>query len=201
MAQVRCGYSHEGRLCAASICLEKMTAHYLLAHEYYGVSRPLYAKVLEGGSKLIDELAEIAFEKNDERWFDNCIWLPPLSFRTVIGGFFALELANSGPGELRFGVRQLGRGPPCHRLASVKVRFGPANGYCVHCPLSRTLAADERLRDDALCAGTPPAVGRINPAFLAPTLVLDTRVPRRDAPWILTASALLVFEELKDAAP
>ena len=96
-------------------------------------------------------------------------------------------------------MRQLGRGPPRHRLASVKVSFGAADGVCFQYPLSRALAADELIGDAALRAGAPPAVGRVDPAFLAPALVLLPGTPPPEKPWQLVMSFSLVFQVARDA--
>ena len=175
-----------------------MAAHYEEAHGAEIRGRPCSAKVLDDGSKVVQYILTYSFSDNGEGWFD-CCGLDLNVFRTAVGGCFALDLRKVGPRELRFGVRQLGRGPPRHRLASVKLSFGPANGLCVQYPLSRALAADERLGDAALCVGTPPAVVRVDPAFLAPTLVLDASDPRPERPWDLKVATTLVFEVMKVA--
>ena len=122
-------------------------------------------------------------------------------FRTAVGGYFAFDLQRFGPDELRFGVRQLGRVPLRHRLASVTVRLGSSSGMCVKYALSRALVADERLADDTLCTGAPPAVGRVNPAFLAPALVLKVVAPPPGHRWQLAVSVSLVFQAVRDAPP
>ena len=111
----------------------------------------------------------------------------PFVFRTPVGGCFAFDLQRTGPKDLLFCVRQLGRGPPRHRLASVKVSFGSANGACFQYPLSRALASDELIGDAALRAGTPPAVSRVAPAVLTPTLSPSPGTPER-RPWQLVMS-------------
>ena len=98
-------------------------------------------------------------------------------------------------------MRQLGRIPPRHRLTSITVRFGSSSGMCVKYALSRALVADERLADGALCAGAPPAVGRVNPAFLAPALVLKAVAPPPGHRWQLAVSVSLVFQAVRDAPP
>ena len=137
-----------------------MADHFASAHEAERLQTSrsrMTAIVLDDGSKIILESSIYS----------------PYVFRTVIGGCFSFEFERTGANEIRFGVRQLGRGPPRHRLASVMVRFGPADGLCVQFPLSRVLTAEEHLRNDALCAGTPPAVMRVDPIVLSPTLAIE----------------------------
>ena len=192
-AQVPCGYARAGgQPCAASVRLEQMAAHYEVAHGASIYAGLCNAKILDDGSKIVQHTQTHSFPNNSAGWFVYSGLIPAV-FRTAFGGCFALDLQCIGASELRFGVRQLGRGPPRHRLASVKVSFGPADGMCVQYPLSRALAADERLGDDALCAGTPPAVGRVDPALLAPTLVLWPGTPVPGKPWELVVTATLVF--------
>ena len=182
------------------MCLEKMAVHYV---ERHGAKKPrarLTAKVLDDGSKSVQETFAYSLLRNDEYWFISA-GLTPYLFKTVIGGCYAFDLQRAGPNlkELRFAVRQLDRGPPRHRLASVKVRFGPADGMCVQYPLLRALAADERLENSAMCAGAPPVVGRVDPTFLAPALVPIPIVPRPAEPWSLKVSVDLVFEVVRGA--
>ena len=190
-AQVPCGYVENGQPCAASVCLEQMAAHYKEAHDAetdFGYD----AKINDDGSKLVQFSQNYIFPNNKGVFLDSR--LCPTIFKPVVGGCYVLDLIKIGPKELRFGVRQLGRGPSRHRLASATVRFGPADGKCFQFPLSRALAADERVRDAALRVGTPPAVESIDPAFLARALVFDTSVPRPDEPWELEVSVSLVFQ-------
>ena len=201
-AQVICGYARAGEPpCAASVCQENLAAHYEEAHQGSKTRsvRPVTTRTLFDGSRSATKALTYSFRKNDGGWFENSAGLAPYVFKTAIGGCYALDLQNVGGKEMRFGVRQLGRGPPRHRLASVKVSFGSADGTCVQYHLSRVLAADERLGDAALCAGTPPAVVRVDPAFLAPTLVLDASDPRLERPWDLKVATTLVFEVMKVA--
>ena len=191
-----CGYAEEGEPCSASICLEKMAAHYKEAHGAFTCGGTFKAKILDDGSKIAQMPLGYYFNNNGEGWFFRSR-ITPAVFRTAIGGCYALDLQKNGPRELRFGVRQLGRGPPRHRLASVKVSFGPADGTCFQYVLSRALAADERLGDDALCAGTPPAVGRVDPEFLRTALVLRPGLPGK--PWRLAITLSLVFQVGRDA--
>ena len=149
---------------------------------------------------LLRRTQAYSFQRGDASWFIYA-GLDPYLFQPVIGGCFALDFQKIGAGELRFGVRQLGRGPPRHRLASVKVRFGVEAGTHVQYLLSRALTAEERLADDALCAGRPSAVARVDPAFLAPALVLSSDVPLPEKPWDLKISVSLVFQTVKDANP
>ena len=184
------------------MCLEKMAAHYV---ERHGAKKPrarLTAKVLDDGSKSVQETFAYSLLRNDEYWFISA-GLTPYLFKTVIGGCYAFDLQRAGPNlkELRFAVRQLDRGPPRHRLASVKVRFGPADGMCVQYPLLRALAADERLENSAMCAGAPPVVGRVDPALLAPTLVLKPGNPPPEEPWELSITSTLLFQVVRDAPP
>ena len=173
-----------------------MAAHYEEAHGAEIRGRPCSAKVLDDGSKVVQYILTYSFSDNGEGWID-CCGLDLNVFRTAVGGCFALDLRKVGPRELRFGVRQLGRGPPRHRLASVMVRFGPVDDTCFQYRLSRALAADERLGDDALCAGTPPAVGRVDPEFLRTALVLRPGLPGK--PWRLAITLSLVFQVGRDA--
>ena len=175
-----------------------MAAHYGGAHNAVARAGCVSAKVLDDGSKVVQHVYPMSFPSNDEGWFvypSN----RPFVFRPIVGGRYFLDIQKIGDSELRFGVRQLGRGPSRHRLASAAVRFGPADGTCFQYPLSRALAADERLLDDALCAGTPPAVVRVDPALLAPALVLSPALPRPPYPWKLIVSVTLVFQVVKDA--
>ena len=179
-------------------CLEHMAAHYVTVH---GAKKPraqVTANVLDDGSKSILASFKFSFPKNDEGWLASSGFSPCL-FRTVIGGCYAFTLRKHGDKEIRFAVRLLGRGPPRQRLASAKVRFGSLDGTCVQYLLSRVLSPQERMEDDALCAGAPPAVVRVDPAFLAPALVLNPSTPRQ--PWDLLVSVLLVFEVVRDSDP
>ena len=190
-----CGYVRLGEPCEASVCLGRMAAHYEEAHgaEMVGGSRDL--RILDDGSKSVEMMQDADFPHNGKGWFA-CSGLGLKVLQPTIGGSYTLDFQRIGANELRFAVRQLGRGPPRHRLASVKLSFGPANGLCVQYPLSRALAADERLGDVALCAGTPPAVGRVDPALLAPALVHKPGTPR---PWYLAVTSTLVFQVARDA--
>ena len=195
-----CGYARAGGPCAASVCLWKMAAHYEEAHDAEICGGPFKAKILDDGSRVVQHTQTFSFLKNGKGWFD----YPGLTsgvFRTAVGGCFALDLQKVGAKELRFGVRQLGCGPPRHRLSSLKVSFGAADGLCVLYPLSRALAADERLGDDALCAGMLPAVGHIDPALLAPTLALKLGTPPPERPWELAVALTLVFQAARDDPP
>ena len=189
-----CGFGRTGETCAASVCLEHMAAHYKEAHGAAVIDKPFLAKVLDDGSKVVQMPMHCDFPNNGEGWFDSD-GLRPLVYRTALGGGFALDLQRTRAGVLRFGVRQLGRIPPRHRLrlASLKVSFGPVDGTCFQYLLSRALAADERLEDDALCAGTPPAVGRVDPALLTPALVPRPDTPPPKGPWELSITVTLVF--------
>ena len=198
-AQVPCGIEISGQLCGASVCLDKMAPHYEATHKANVDEGPYCAKILDDGSASVHMIKKYSFPENGEGWFSSYSGIDPVVSRTAVGGCFAFDLQKTSPSELRFGVRQLGRGPSRHRLASVTVRFGPAEGTCVQFALSRALAADERLGDAALCAGTPPAVGRVEPAFLAPTLVLQTGTPPPEKPWQLAITVTLVFKAVKDA--
>ena len=197
IAQVPCGYDVAGEPCAARVCLEKMAAHYMGAHEAEMAggahSWPCPAKILDDGSKVVLERLLYTFPNNGAGWFVYSA-LNPAIFRTVIGGLYALDLQRFNASELRFGVRQLSLDPPRHRLASMKVSFGAADGICFQYPLSRALAADERLEDDALCASTPPVVMCVDPAFLAPALVLRPGTPPPEDAWGLTITLSLVFQ-------
>ena len=175
-------------------------AHYEEAHGAEIFSGPFNVKILDDGSKVIQTTLLYTFQDNGEGWFAHSR-LKSSFFRTAVGGCFALNLQTISASELRFGVRQLGRGPPRHRLASVKVSFGPADGTCFHVVLSRALAADERLGDDALCAGTPPAVMCVGPAFLAHALVRRPGTPPPENPWLLPITLTLVFQVEGDAPP
>ena len=197
-SQVSCGITDSGVTCAASVCLEKMAAHYEEAHDAEIRGGSFNAKVLDDGSKVARMQLNYDFPNNGEGWFAES-GLKPVVFGTAVGGRYALDLQRFSARELRFGVRQLGRGPPRHRLASVKVSFGSADGMCVQYSLSRALAANERLGDAALCGGTPPVVGRVDPAFLAPALVLNRTVPIAGRPWELAISFSLVFQVVRDA--
>ena len=187
-----CGYARAGRPCAASVCLEQMAAHYKEAHGATIRRGPFKAKVLDDGSKIAQMPLGYTFSNNGEGWFAYSGLDPPV-FRTAVGGCYAFDLQRISASELRFGLRQLGRGPPRHRLASVKVSFGSADGICFQYPLSRALAADERLEDDALSAGTTPVVMCVDPAFLARALVPDASVPRPKGPWELSIVLTLLF--------
>jgi len=196
-AQALCGFATAGRHCAAGVCLEKMAAHYAEAHEATLCRGRFAAKVLDDGSKRVQIVRSVEFPENGEGWFAQYAGLTPYVFRTAVGGgCFAFDLQKTGPGELRFGVRQLGRGPSRHRLASVTVRFGPAEGTCVQFALSRALAADERLGDDALCecAGTPPAVERVDAALLSRFLRPALAPSDSEAPWELAIAVSLVLQ-------
>ena len=175
-----------------------MAAHYEEAHDATICSGPFKAKVLDDGSKIVRRERPYSYRNNDAGWFVYA-GLVPAVFRTAVGGCYALDLKKIGASELRFGVRQLGRGPLRHRLASVKVSFGETDGTCFQYSLSRALAADERLEDDDLCAGSSPAVVRVDPAFLTPALVLDTGVPQLEEPWWLTITVSLVFRVAREA--
>ena len=189
-----------GQRCAASVCLEKMAAHYKEAHGAQIFGGPFKAKILDDGSAVVQHTQNIVFPSNGEGWFFGTGNYPSV-FRTAVGGCFALDLQKIGPKDLRFCVRLLGRGPQRHRLAPVKVSFGDADGVCFQYLLSRALAADERLGDDALCAGTPPAVGRVDPEFLRPAMVLRLGTPPQEKPWELVITSTLVFQVARDAPP
>ena len=189
-----------GQPCKASVCLDKMAAHYKEAHRAKIFDGPFNAKVLDDGSKVAQMPINYFFPNNVDGWFVYSR-LTPTVFSTAVGGRYALDIQRIGASELRFGVRQLGRGPPRHQLSSVKVSFGPADGMCVQYRLSRALAADERLGDDALCAGTPPAVGRVDPAVLAPALVLKPGASPSERPWQLAITLTLAFRVVRDAPP
>ena len=196
-----CGYAPAaGPPCAASVCLEKMAAHYVDAHNAEMRRSVAPVNVLADGSKSLQISLNYSFEKKEKGSF-----IPkgicPYIFKPAIGGCFALDLRRFSASELRFGVRQLGRGPPHYRLASAKVRFGAEAGSHVQYLLPRALTAEERLADDALSAGTPPAVVRVDPAFLLPALVLSSTVPPPEKPWNLDTSVTLMFEVVKDADP
>ena len=173
-----------------------MAAHYEAAHGAFTCEGAFEAKVLDDGTKIAQMPLDYGFKINGKGWFVYS-GLDPAVFSTAVGGCFALDLQRINDNELRFGVRQLGRGPPRHRLSSVTVRFGPADGNCVQYVLSRALASDERIRDAALCAGTPPVVRRVDPAFLAPALVRRSGTPLGDPPpekpWKLEIMVSLVF--------
>ena len=177
-----------------------MAAHYKDAHSAFFRGGALKAKILDDGSKIVQLPLNYSFANNGLGWFAYR-GIDPHVFRTAVGSCYALDLQKTGPRELRFGVRQLGRGPPHHRLASVKVGFGAADGFCFQHPLARALAADERLEDAALCMGTPPAVGRVDPAFLAPVLVCRAGTPPPENPWLLEITLTLVFQVVRDAPP
>ena len=198
-AQVqRCRYEREGLPCFSGGRLENMAAHFTEAHGAEIIGGPFLAQVLDDGSKIVRHTQVLPpFSRNSGAWF-SCAGNSPFLFRTALGGCFAFDLQKVGPDELRFGVRRLGRGPLRHRLASVSVSFGAAGGTCIQFALSRALAADERLGDDALCAGVPPAVGRVTPALLAPTLarVLAASSPERR--WELAVTFSLVFHMAGD---
>ena len=196
-AQVPCGYERAGETCAASVCLEQMAAHYKEAHGAKICGGLFVAKINDDGSKFVEYSQIHSFPTNGEGWFIFA-GVKPIVFRTVIGGAFAFDLEKFSPNDIRFGVRQLSR-PPRHRLASVKVHVGPVGGTCFQYVLSRALAADERLGDDALCAGTPPAVGRVDPEFLRTALVLRPGLPGK--PWRLAITLSLVFQVARDAPP
>ena len=203
-AQVICGYARAGEPpCAASVCLENLAAHYEEAHQGSKTRsvRPVTTRTLFDGSRSATKALTYSFRKNDGGWFENSAGLAPYVFKTAIGGCYALDLQNVGGKEMRFGVRQLGRGPPRHRLASVKVSFGTMEGTFLQYLLSRALAADERLGDAALCAGTLPAVGRVDPTILAPTLVLKPGTPPQEKSWQLFVTSTLVFRMVRDAPP
>ena len=190
-----------GETCAASVCPEKMAAHYEEAHDATIFDGPFKAKVLDDGSKIVQMPLPYFFQnKEDDEWFTYSFYSLCI-FSTAFGGCFVLDLQCFSDSELRFGVRQLGRGPPRHRLASIMVRFGTLDGACHQYLLSRALAADERLGDDALCAGTPPVVGRVDPALLAPTLVLKPGNPPPEEPWELSITSTLLFQVVRDAPP
>ena len=195
-----CGFEGDVQPCAASVCLEKMVAHYEEAHGAEIFSGPFNVKILDDGSKVIQTTLLYTFQDNGEGWFAHSR-LKSSFFRTAVGGCFALNLQTISASELRFGVRQLGRGPPRHRLASVKVSFGTMEGTFLQYLLSRALAADERLGDAALCAGTLPAVGRVDPTILAPTLVLKPGTPPQEKSWQLFVTSTLVFRMVRDAPP
>ena len=61
------------------------------------------------------------YAAKERGWFVSPGFTPVL-FKTALGGCFAFDLWKFGPRDVRFGVRQLGRGPPRHRLTSLKVR-------------------------------------------------------------------------------
>ena len=196
--QAPCGFASAGQLCGTAVSLEKMAAHYEAAHKATMDVGPFKAKILDDGSKIVQVSLISSYAGNGEGWFAYS-GLTPVVSRTAVGGCFAFDLQMTGHRELRFGVRHVGRGPPRHRLASVTVRFGPADGANFTFALSRALAADERLGDDALCAGAPPAVGRVDPAILAPTLVRDQATPPPEKPWELTVTVTLVFQVARAA--
>ena len=196
-----CGFANAaGPPCAASVCLEKMTAHYKEAHKAETEATFINADVLIDGSKVIAVTVNYSFPKSDQGWF---IYrgIKPNILKPVIGGCFAFDIQKFSASELRFGVRQLGHGPPRHRLASAKVRFGIEAGAHFQYILPRALTAEERLADDTLCAGTPPAVVRVDPAFLAPALVLSSTVPAPEKPWRLDISVTFVFQVMRDTNP
>ena len=195
-AQVPCGYERAGETCAASVCLEQMAAHYKEAHGAKICGGLFIAKIFDDGSKFVEYSQIHTFPTNDKGWFI-FTGVKPIVFRTVIGGAFAFDLEKIGADDIRFGVRQLSR-PPRHRLASVKVHVGPVGGTCFQYVLSRALAAEERLGDDALCAGTPPPVVRVDPAFLAPALVHTPGAPALEKPWELAITLSLVFQVVRE---
>ena len=143
----------------------------------------------------------IAFPANGDGFLNNSVGNFPHVSRTPLGGCYAFELQKISAKDVRFCLRQLGRDPPCHRLASLKVSFGAADGNCFQYVLSRALAAEERMSDAALRAGTPPAVGRVDPAVLAPTLVLVPGTPPPGKPWQLAITSTLVFQVVRDTPP
>ena len=179
-----------------------MAAHYGAAHEAVLEGGPFTAQILDDGTKVVQMSLHCEFPDNGEGWFA-CEGLRPIVFRTAVGGCYAFELLRPFARRLRFGVRSLGRDPARHRLASVTVRFGPPDGVCFQHPLSRALAADERLVNDVLCAGMLPAVGRVDPLALAPTLI-----PRPGTPpfgllvsWELSIGLSLEFRVVGGAPP
>ena len=197
-----CGYARAGgQPCAASVCLEQMAAHYKEAHNAKIIGGPFIAKILDDGSKIVQMPLRFNFQNNGGNGCFVRSGILSAACQTAVGSCYALDLQRISASELRFGVRQLGRGPPRHRLASVKVSFGPADGTCFHVVLSRALAADERLGDDALCAGTPPAVMCVGPAFLAHALVRRPGTPPPENPWLLPITLTLVFQVEGDAPP
>ena len=199
--QGSCGFARSaGPPCAASVCLEKMAAHYKEAHGAIERDTLVDADVLGDGSKRVLLTLNYSFPKIGDGWFIYDGFTNNI-FKPVFGGCFNLEIRKFGANELRFGVRQLGRGPPRHRLASVKVRFGHEAGAHFQYILPRALTAEERLADDALSAGRPPAVARVDPDLLATAMVLSSALPPPKDPWDLELSTTLVFEVVEDANP
>ena len=194
-----CGYGWVGEVCAASVCLEKMVAHFKEAHGAFICGGPFKMKFLDDGSKSFQMTQLMEFPTNGDGFLIDTLGNFPRVSKTPLGGSFAFELQRFGPKDFRFCVRQLGHGPPRHRLASLKVTFGAADGNCFQYVLSRALAAEERMSDAALRVGTPPAVGRVDPAVLAPTLVLVPNIPPPGKSWQLAITSTLVFQVVRDA--